>query len=108
MQLKKSVIDSKKIQNLKNKCVDKICQKIFYQQYSYISITQIRNRFIEIEQYLQLIKKFLKSDSIFYIAENSEKYNRENRFLRKQNNLFSTINNTNNSTISIIKTTVTI
>ena len=69
---------------------------------------QIRNKFIEIEQYLQLIEKLLKLNSIFYIAKNSKKYNRENRFLRKQNNLSSATSNTNNSIILIIKITVTI
>ncbi len=96
------------MQNLKNKYVNKIYQKIFCQQYSYISITQIRNRFIEIKQYLQLIKKLLKSNSISYIVENSKKHNRENRFLYKQNNLSSAINNANNFIILITKTIVTI
>ncbi len=68
----------------------------------------MRNKFIEIKQYLQLIKKFLRSDNISYIAENFKKYNKENRFLRKQNNLSSAINNTNNSIILITKTTVII
>ncbi len=81
---------------------------MFCQQYSYINITQIYNKFIGIKQYLQLIEKLLKLNSISYIAENSEKYNKENRFLRKQNNLFSAINNTNNFIISIIEITVTI
>ena len=80
---------------------------MFCQQYSYISIIQIYNKFIEIKQYLQLIEKFLRSDSISYTAENSKKYNKENRFLYKQNNLFSATNNTNNSIILITETTVT-
>ncbi len=41
----------------------------------------MRNRFIEIEQYLQLIKKLLKSSSIFYIARNFKRRNKENRSL---------------------------
>ncbi len=68
----------------------------------------MHNRFIEIKQHLQLIEKLLRLNNISYIVENSKKYNRENRSLREQDNLFSTIDNTNNSIISITKTTVTI
>ncbi len=68
----------------------------------------MRNKFIEIKQYLQLIKKLLRLNSISYIAKNSKKYNRENWFLCKQDNLFSAINNTNNSITLIIKITIII
>ncbi len=68
----------------------------------------MHNRFIEIKQHLQLIEKLLRLNNISYIVENSKKYNRENRSLREQDNLFSTIDNTNNSIISITKTTITI
>ncbi len=95
------------MQNLKNKYVNKICQKIFCQQYSYISIIQIYNKFIEIEQYLQSIEKLSRLNNIFYIAKNSEKRNKENRFLRKQNNLFSATDNANNSIMLITEITVT-
>ncbi len=81
---------------------------MFCQQYNYISITQIYNRFIEIKQCLQLIEELLRLNSIFYIAKNSKKRNKENRFLRKQDYLFSAINNTNNFIILITKTTITI
>lgn len=74
----------------------------------YTSITQMRNRFIKIEQYLQLIKKLLRLNNFFYIVKNSKKYNRENRFLRKENNLFSAINNAKNFITLIIKTVVII
>ncbi len=57
---------------------------------------------------MQLIKKLLKLNNIFYIAKNSKKYNRENRFLYKQDNLFSITNNTNNSIILITKIIITI
>ena len=73
-----------------------------------LSITQIYNKFIEIKQYLQLIKKLLRLNNIFYIAKNSKRYNRENSFLYKQNNLFNVTNNTNNSIILITKIIVTI
>jgi hypothetical protein len=68
----------------------------------------MRNRFIKIEQYLQLIKKLLRLNNFFYIVKNSKKYNRENRFLRKENNLFSVINNAKNFITLIIKTVVII
>jgi len=68
----------------------------------------MRNKFIKIEQYLQLIEKLLRLNSISYIAKNSKEYNKENQSLRKQNNLFSATNNIKNSTRLIIKTTVTI
>jgi len=57
---------------------------------------------------LQLIKQLLRLDNIFYIAKNFKKYSKENRFLRKQDNLFSATNNTNNFTILITKITITI
>ncbi len=38
----------------------------------------MRNKFIEIKQYLQLIKKLLRLSSIFYIAKNFKKYNKKN------------------------------
>jgi len=38
----------------------------------------MRNKFIEIEQRLQLIEKLLKLNNISYIAKNSKKYNKEN------------------------------
>ncbi len=41
----------------------------------------MRNKFIEIEQRLQLITKLLKSNNIFYIAKNFKKRNKKNRFL---------------------------
>ncbi len=69
---------------------------------------QIRNKFIEIEQYLQLIEKLLKLNSIFYIAKNFKKYSRKNRSLYKQDNLFSATNNINNFIILIIKIIVII
>ncbi len=37
----------------------------------------MRNRFIEIEQYLQLIKKLLRLNNIFYIAKNSKERNKK-------------------------------
>jgi len=67
----------------------------------------MRNKFIEIEQYLQLIKKLLKSSNISYIVENSRKHNKENWFSRKQNNSSSAINNTKNSITSITKIIIT-
>jgi len=77
------------------------------QRYSYTSITQMRNKFIKIEQRLQLIKKLLKSSSISYIAKNSKERNKENRFSRKQNNSFSATNNTKSFITLIIKIIVT-
>ncbi len=68
----------------------------------------MRNKFIEIEQYLQSIEKLLKSNSIFYIAKNFKRYSRENRSLCEQDNLFSATNNANNFIMSIIKIIVTI
>ncbi len=56
----------------------------------------MRNKFIKIEQRLQLIKKLLKLNSIFYIAKNFKRRNKKNRSLCEQNNLFSAINNANN------------
>jgi len=67
----------------------------------------MRNKFIKIELRLQLIKKLLKLDSISYIARNSKKRNKENRFLRKQDNSFSAINNAKNFITSIIEIIVT-
>ena len=67
----------------------------------------MRNKFIKIEQCLQLIKKLSRLNSISYIAKNFKKRNKENRFSRKQNNLFSAINNAKNFIILIIKTIVT-
>ncbi len=81
---------------------------MFCQQYSYINITHIYNKFIEIKQCLQSIKKLLKLNSIFYIVKNFKRHNKENRFLYKQNNLSSAINNTNNSITLITKIIVTI
>jgi len=63
----------------------------------------MRNKFIKIEQRLQLIKKLLKLNNIFYIARNSRKRNKENRFLCKQNNSFNAISNAKNSITLIIK-----
>jgi len=77
------------------------------QQYSYINITQMRNKFIEIEQCLQLIKKLLRLSNIFYIARNFKKCNKENRFLRKQNNSSSATSDAKNFITSIIKIIVT-
>jgi len=68
----------------------------------------MRNKFIEIEQYLQSIKKLLKSSNTSYIAKNSKRRNKKNRSLCKQNNLFSAINNINNFIILIIKITIII
>jgi len=68
----------------------------------------MRNKFIEIEQYLQSIEKLLRSNSIFYIAKNFKRYSRENRSLCEQDNLFSATNNANNFIMSIIKIIVTI
>ncbi len=68
----------------------------------------MRNKFIEIEQYLQSIEKLLKSNSIFYIAKNFKRYSRENRSLCEQDKLFSATNNANNFIMSIIKIIVTI
>ncbi len=68
----------------------------------------MRNKFIEIKQYLQSIKKLLKSSNTSYIAKNSKRRNKKNRSLCKQNNLFSAINNTNNFIILIIKITIII
>ena len=68
---------------------------------------QMRNKFIEIEQRLQSIKKLSRLDSIFYIARNSRERNKKNRFSRKRNNSSSAINNTKNSIILIIEIIVT-
>jgi len=68
----------------------------------------MRNKFIRIKQRLQLFIKLLRLNSISYIARNFKRYNKENRFLRKENNLFSAINNTKNSITSIIKIILTI
>jgi len=68
---------------------------------------QIRNKFIKIEQYLQLIEELLKLDNISYIAKNFRERSKENRFLRKQNNLFSATSNAKNSITSITKIIVT-
>jgi len=68
----------------------------------------MRNKFIKIEQRLQLIEKLSRSNNISYIARNFKKYNRENRSFRKQNNSSSTINNAKNSIILITKITITI
>ncbi len=43
----------------------------------------MRNRFIEIKQYLQSLEKLLRLNNIFYIAKNFKRYNRENRSLCK-------------------------
>jgi len=67
----------------------------------------MRNKFIKIKQRLQLIEKLLRSSNIFYIARNFKKHNKENRFLRKQNNSSSAINNAKNSITLIIKIIVT-
>jgi len=68
----------------------------------------MRNKFIEIEQRLQLIEKLSKSNNISYIARSSKKYNKENRFLRERNNSSSAISDAKNSIISITKITKTI
>ena len=38
----------------------------------------MRSKFIEIEQRLQLIKKLLRLNNIFYIARNSKRRSKEN------------------------------
>jgi len=68
----------------------------------------MRNKFIKIEQYLQLIKKLLKLNNIFYIAKNFKKYNKENRFSYEQDNLFNVTNNAKNFIILITKIIITI
>jgi len=68
----------------------------------------MRNKFIEIKQRLQLIKKLLRSNNTSYIVENFKRRNKKNWFLYEQDNLFSAINNTNNFITSIIKTIVII
>jgi len=67
----------------------------------------MRNKFIKIEQRLQSIRELLRLNNISYIARNSRKRNKENRFSCKQNNSFSAINNAKNSITSIIKIIVT-
>ncbi len=68
---------------------------------------QMRNKFIEIEQRLQSIKKLSRLDSIFYIARNSRERNKKNRFSRKQDNSSSAINDAKNFIILITKIIVT-
>jgi len=68
----------------------------------------MRNKFIEIEQRLQLIKELLRSNNIFYIVENSRERNKENRFSRKQNNSSSATNDAKNSITLITKIIVII
>jgi len=68
----------------------------------------MRNKFIEIEQRLQLIKKLSKSNSISYIARNSKERNKENRFLREQDNSSSAISNAKNSITLVTKIIVII
>jgi len=68
----------------------------------------MRNKFIKIEQRLQLIKKLLKLNNIFYIARNSRRRNRENRFSREQDNSSSAINDAKNSITLIIEITIII
>jgi len=63
----------------------------------------MRNKFIEIEQRLQSIKKLLRLSNIFYIAKNFKQRNKKNRFSYKQYNSFSAINDAKNSIILIIK-----
>jgi len=67
----------------------------------------MRNKFIKIEQRLQSIEKLLRLNNIFYIARNFKKCNKENRFLRTQNNLFSAISNAKNSITLINKIIIT-
>jgi len=38
----------------------------------------MRNKFIEIKQYLQLIKKLLRLNNTSYIVKNFKKYNKKN------------------------------
>ncbi len=68
----------------------------------------MRNKFIRIEQHLQLIKKLLKLNNIFYIAKNSKRRNKENWFSREQDNSSSATNDAKNSTTSITKIIVII
>jgi len=63
----------------------------------------MRNKFIKIEQRLQLIEKLPKSNNISYIAKNSKKRSRENWFLYEQDNSFSATNDAKNSITSITK-----
>jgi len=67
----------------------------------------MRNKFIKIEQRLQLIEKLLKLNNISYIARNFKERNKENRFLYKQDNLSSAISDAKNSITSITKIIVT-
>jgi len=67
----------------------------------------MRDKFIKIEQRLQLIEKLLRSNSISYIVENSRERNKENRFSRKQNNSFSVISDAKNFITLIIKIIIT-
>jgi len=68
----------------------------------------MRNRFIKIKQCLQSIEELSKLDNIFYIAKNSKKRNKENRFSCERNNSSSATNNTKNFITSITKIIVTI
>jgi len=68
----------------------------------------MRNKFIKIKQRLQLIKKLLKLNNISYIARNSKRRNKENRFLCEQNNSFDATSDAKNSIMLIIKITITI
>ncbi len=68
----------------------------------------MRNKFIEIEQYLQFIEKLLKSNSTFYYAKNSRDCNKDNQSLYKQNNLFNAIEDARNFIALIIETIVVI
>jgi len=63
----------------------------------------MRNKFIKIEQRLQLIKKLLKLNNIFYIVENFRERNKENRFSCEQNNSFNATSNAKNFITLIIK-----
>ncbi len=81
---------------------------MFCQQFKYFNITQIYNKFIKIKQYLQSIEKLFRLDSNFYYARNFEDYNKGNRFLYQQDNLFNTTKNTRKSIILITKIIVII
>ncbi len=71
-QLEEEISDKEWMWHLSNKCVNKIHQEMCHQQYTYKNIMEMCDRFIEIEQHLQSMKKLIRSGSNINHTEGSK------------------------------------
>ena len=92
-----------KMQYLRIKCNEKIRQKTQRLNTKYDNITQMRESYINIEQFLQFSHQ-LSNQSLQFQSQSFDNWSKNQTFSRKRNNSFDAIDNARRSNTQIVQT----